>query len=146
MRVIFIILFFIALESKGQYYIMAAPNVAFNTPLRDTKNLLGGTIEVGKYFGNTSVGINSGWWTYDSKDFYQELMATFPIYERFSVSAAIGYFYYHKDITMEYDFNYTLPLKKEYSFVLSYGMQSAFGGTFGSYSLGINKDFKINKK
>jgi hypothetical protein len=56
MRLIFILLFFIALESKAQYYIMAAPNVAFDTKLQDTKNLLGGTIEVGKYFGNTAVG------------------------------------------------------------------------------------------
>jgi hypothetical protein len=143
MRFIAIICLCFALKGKAQYYVMAAPNVAFNTPLNDTKNLLGGTIEVGKYFGNTAIGINSGWWTYDSKDFYQELMVTFPIYDKFSVSAAIGYFYYHKDITMEYDFNYTIPMKKEYSFVLSYGAQSAFGGTFGAYSIGINKDFKI---
>jgi hypothetical protein len=143
MRFIAIICLCFALEGNAQYYVMAAPNVAFNTPLNDTKNLLGGTIEVGKYFGNTAIGINSGWWTYDSKDFYQELMVTFPIYDKFSVSAAIGYFYYHKDITMEYDFNYTIPMKKEYSFVLSYGAQSAFGGTFGAYSIGINKDFKI---
>jgi hypothetical protein len=123
---------------------MVAPNVAFDTKLQDTKNLLGATIEVGKYFGDTAIGINSGWWTYDSKDFYQEVMATFPIDERFSVSAAIGYFYYHKDITMEYDLNYTVPMNHGYSFVLSYGAQSAFGDTFGAYSIGINKDFKIN--
>ena len=143
MRFIAIICLCFALKGKAQYYVMAAPNVAFNTPLNDTKNLIGGTIEVGKYFGKTAVGINSGWWTLDNKDFYQEVMATFPIYENFSVSAAIGYFYHYKDITMEYDFNYTIPLKKDYSFVLSYGAQSAFGGTFGAYSLGINKDFKI---
>jgi hypothetical protein len=143
MRLIAIICLFFALKGNAQYYVMAAPNVAFNTPLNDTKNLLGGTIEVGKYFGKTAVGINSGWWTYDSKDFYQEIMATFPIYENFSVSAAVGYFYHYKDITMEYDFNYTIPLKKDYSFVLSYGAQSAFGGTYGAYSIGINKDFKI---
>jgi len=142
MRIILIILLFISIQSTAQYYVMAASNVAFNTPLNDTKNLLGGTIEVGKYFGNTAIGINSGWWTYDSKDFYQEVMVTLPIYDKFSVSAAIGYLYYHKDITMEYDFNYTIQLKKNYSFVLSYGSQSAFGGTFASYSLGINKDFK----
>ena len=143
MRLIFILLFFISLESKAQYYIMAAPNVAFDTKLQDTKNLLGGTVEVGKYFGDVAIGINSGWWTFDRKDFYQEVMTTLPVYKRFSVSAAIGYFYYHKDITMEYDFNYTVPLKKEYSFVLSYGAQSVFGGTFAAYSIGINKDFKI---
>jgi hypothetical protein len=143
MRFIFIILVFFSLEANAQYYIAAAPNVAFNTPLNDTKNLLGATVEVGKYFGKTAVGINSGWWTLDSKDFYQELMVTFPIYENFSVSAAMGYMYYHKDITMEYDFNYAIPLKNNYSFILSYGAQSAFGGTFASYSLGINKDFKI---
>lgn len=143
MRFIFIILVFLSVQAKAQYYIAAAPNVAFNTSLSDTKNLLGATVEVGKYFGKTAVGINSGWWTLDSKDFYQELMVTFPIYENFSVSAAMGYMYYHKDITMEYDFNYTIPLKNSYSFILSYGAQSAFGGTFASYSLGINKDFKL---
>ena len=143
MRLIAIICLFFALKGNAQYYVMATPNVAFNTPLSDTKNLIGATIEVGKYFGKTAVGINSGWWTLDSKDFYQEVMATFPIYENFSVSAAIGYFYHYKDITMEYDFNYTIPMKKEYSFVLSYGVQSAFGGSYAAYSIGINKDLKI---
>ena len=131
MRFIAIICLCFALKGKAQYYVMAAPNVAFNTPLNDTKNLLGGTIEVGKYFG--------------MKYHFQphEVMVTFPVYDKFSVSAAIGYFYHHKDITMEYDFNYTIPMKKDYSFVLSYGAQSAFGGTFGAYSIGINKDLKI---
>jgi hypothetical protein len=142
MRLLVILLFF-SFQCHAQYYIMAAPNVAFDTKLQDTKNLFGATVEAGRYFGDVAVGINSGWWTFDRKDFYQELMATFPIYQRFSVSAAVGYFYYHKDITMEYDFNYTVPLKKEYSFVLSYGAQSAFGDTFSAYSIGINKDFKI---
>jgi hypothetical protein len=144
MRLILVLFVFFSFECNAQYYVMVAPNVAFDTKLQDTKNLLGATIEVGKYFGDTAIGINSGWWTYDSKDFYQEVMATFPIYERFSVSAAIGYFYYHKDITMEYDLNYTVPMNHGYSFVLSYGAQSAFGDTFGAYSIGINKDFKIN--
>ena len=143
MRLIAIICLCFALKGKAQYYVMAAPNVAFNTPLSDTKNLIGATIEVGKYFGKTAVGINSGWWTLDSKDFYQEVMATFPINDKFSVTAAVGYFYHHKDITMEYDFNYAIPIKKDYSFVISYGAQSAFGGTYASYSMGINKDFKL---
>jgi hypothetical protein len=143
MRLIFIISILFTLQSKAQYYVAVAPNVAFNTSLSDTRNLFGSTIEVGKYFGKTAVGINSGWWTFDNRDFYQEVMATFIIYDNFSVSSAIGYFYHHKDITMEYDFNYTIPLKDNYSFILSYGAQSAFGGTFSSYSLGINKDFKI---
>jgi hypothetical protein len=143
MRLILVVLLLITLQSKGQYYIMAAPNVAFNTPLSDAKNLFGGTIEVGKYFGETAVGINSGWWTFSKKDFYQEVMATFPVYMNFSVSAAIGYMYYHKDITMEYDINYTLPVSRTYSFIISYSAQSALGSTVGAYSIGINKDFKI---
>ena len=120
---------------------MAAPNVAFNTPLNDTKNLLGGTIEVGKYFGKTAIGINSGWWTLDSKDFYQEVMATFPIYERFSVSAAIGYFYHYKDITMEYDINYNFKARNGYTPVISYSLQTAFGTSCKAFSVGVNKDF-----
>ena len=144
-KYILIIILSLSIKSEAQYYIMAAPNVAFNTPLSDTKNLIGATLEVGKYFGKTSIGINSGWWTLDAKDFYQEVMVTFPVIDKFSVSAAIGYFYHYKDITMEYDFNYTLPIKKDYSFVLSYGLQSAFGGSFSSYSMGINKDLNFKK-
>ncbi len=140
-----IIILCLSIKSKAQYYVMAAPNVAFNTPLNDTRNLIGATVEVGKYFGKTAIGINSGWWTLDNKDFYQEVMATFPLIDNISVSAAIGYFYHYKDITMEYDFNYAVPLKNKYSFVLSYGVQSAFGSTVSSYSLGINKDFNLKK-
>jgi len=40
MRFIAIICLCFALKGKAQYYVMAAPNVAFNTPLNDTKNLL----------------------------------------------------------------------------------------------------------
>jgi hypothetical protein len=143
MRYILIICLLFTLNVKGQYYVMAAPNVAFDTPLRDTKNLLGGTIEVGRYFGDAAIGINSGWWTFSKKDFYQEIMATVPIYLNFSVSAAIGYMYYHKDITMEYDINYALPVSRTYSFIISYSAQSALGSTVSAYSIGINKDFKI---
>jgi len=143
MRILIIILMFICTKSSAQYYVMAAPNIAFNTPLSDTKNLFGGTVEIGRYFGDAAIGINSGWWTFDSKDFYQEVMVTLPVYGSFSATAAIGYFYKHKDITMEYDINYTVPMSKSYSFVLSYGAQSAFGSIATSYSIGINKDFKI---
>ena len=145
MRYILIICLLFSLNANGQYYVMAAPNVAFDTPLKDTKNLFGGTIEVGRYIGQTALGINSGWWTFDSKDFYQEVMVTFPIYLNFSVSAAIGYMYHHKDITMEYDINYTIPLNKKYAFVLSYSEQSALGSTVSAYSIGINKDFNFKK-
>jgi hypothetical protein len=137
---------FISNKTNGQGYVMVAPNFAFDTPLRDTKNLIGSTIEIGKYFGETAIGINSGWWSLDSKDFYQEIMATFPLIDKFSVSVAVGYFYHYKDITMEYDFNYTLPIKNKYSFVLSYGVQSAFGNKVSSYSFGINKDFNFKNK
>jgi hypothetical protein len=143
MRILIVILMLVCAKSNAQYYVMAAPNIAFNTPLSDTKNLFGGTIEIGRYFGDAAIGINSGWWTFDSKDFYQEVMSTFPVYGNFSLSAAIGYFYKHKDITMEYDINYTVLLNKNYSFILSYGAQSAFGSIATSYSIGINKDFKI---
>jgi len=143
MRTLIVILMLICSKASAQYYVMAAPNIAFNTPLSDTKNLFGGTVEVGRYFGDAAIGINSGWWTFDSKDFYQEVMVTLPIHGNFSATAAIGYFYKYKDITMEYDLNYTVPLSKNYSFILSYGAQSAFGSIATSYSIGINKDFKI---
>ena len=44
-----------------KYYIYAGPSIAFNTQLSDTKNLIGGCIEVGKYLNNNiSIVIPAG--------------------------------------------------------------------------------------
>ena len=127
--------------AQTSYYIMAAPNVAFDTKVSDTKNLLGATVEVGRYFGDIAVGINTGYYSLDKKDLYSELMVTAPIYGAFSVTIAGGWFFYKKDITMEYDINYNLPSVKGYTPVVSYSLQTAFGTSCKAFSIGLNKDF-----
>ena len=127
--------------SQSKYYVMVAPNVAFDTKVNDTKNLLGATVEVGKYFGDIAVGINTGLFSLDPKDLYSELMITAPIYGPFSVSVAGGWFFYKKDITMEYDINYNFPTIKGYTPVFSYSLQTAFGASYKAFSIGVNKDF-----
>jgi hypothetical protein len=122
-------------------YIMIAPNVAFDVKANDPRNLFGITLEIGKYFGDYAVGINSGYFSVDKRDLYSELMVTAPIYGPFTVSVAGGWFYYKKDITMEYDINYNFKARNGYIPVISYSVQTAFGTSCKAFSIGINKDF-----
>jgi hypothetical protein len=146
-KLIFILLLTISNAAFGQdYYVMVSPNVAFDTKINDPKNLLGATVEVGKYFGDVAVGINTGYFSIDKKDLYSELMVTVPIYGPFSVSVAGGWFFYKKDITMEYDINYNFPKIKGYVPVISYSLQSAFGASYKAFAIGINKDFGKKSK
>lgn len=138
---ILLLCFSINAVAQTSYYVMVAPNVAFDTKVSDPKNLLGATVEVGRYFGDIAVGINTGIYSLDTKDLYSELMVTAPIYGPFSVSVAGGWFFFKKDITMEYDINYNFPPIKGYTPVFSYSLQTAFGTSCKAFSIGINKDF-----
>ena len=120
---------------------MIAPNAAFDVKANDLKNLLGITLEVGKYFGDYAVGINSGYFSVDKKDLYSELMVTAPVYGPFTVSIAAGWFYFKKDITMEYDINYSFATRNGYTPIVAYSVQTAFGTSCKAFSIGINKDF-----
>jgi hypothetical protein len=144
MKTIIIALFltFIGCKVSAQTsYIMIAPNVAFDVKGSDTKNLLGITCEIGKYFGDYALGINTGYFSIDKRDLYSELMLTAPIYGPFTISIAGGWFYYKKDITMEYDINYNFKARNGYIPVISYSVQTAFGTSCKAFSIGINKDF-----
>jgi hypothetical protein len=127
--------------AQAKSYIMIAPNAAFDVKANDLKNLLGVTLEVGRYFGDYAVGINSGYFSVDKKDLYSELMVTAPIYGPFTVSIAAGWFYYKKDITMEYDINYSFATRNGYTPIVAYSVQTAFGTSCKAFSIGINKDF-----
>jgi hypothetical protein len=127
--------------AQAKSYIMIAPNAAFDVKANDVKNLLGITLEVGKYFGDYAVGINSGYFSVDKKDLYSELMVTAPVYGPFTVSIAAGWFYFKKDITMEYDINYSFATRNGYTPIISYSLQTAFGSSCKAFSIGVNKDF-----
>jgi hypothetical protein len=127
--------------AQAKNYIMIAPNSAFDVKANDLKNLLGVTLEVGRYFGDYAVGINSGYFSVDKKDLYSELMVTAPVYGPFTVSIAAGWFYFKKDITMEYDINYSFATRNGYTPIISYSLQTAFGSSCKAFSIGINKDF-----
>lgn len=129
--------------SQPRYYVCLAPNVAFNSPANDFNNLMGVNLEVGKYINTTALGITTGYYSLDSKYLFSEIIATVPIVKDsgFSISAGIGWFYFKKDITMEYDVNYAFDIKDRLSLIVTYNNQSAFGTTTSAFCIGLNKDF-----
>ena len=129
--------------SQAKYYICFAPNVAFNCTIQDPENLLGCTIEVGKYVGDNAIGITTGLYSLQNNSLYSELIVTVPISKELpiTVSAGIGWFYFQKEITMEYDINYAFQLRDNLSLIVTYNTQSAFGTTTQAFCIGLNKDF-----
>ena len=129
--------------SQAKYYICFAPNIAFNSTIQDPNNLLGGNIEIGKYVGDTAIGITTGLFSMNTKSLYSELIATVPISKELpiTISAGVGWFYFQKEITMEYDINYAFKLKDDISLILTLNNQSAFGTTSQAFCIGLNKDF-----
>lgn len=129
--------------SQAKHYVCFAPNVAFNSTIQDPKNLVGCTVEVGKYVGDNSIGITTGLYSVDIKSVYSELIVTVPISKEFpiSMSAGIGWFYFQKEITMEYDINYSFRLRDDLSLIVTLNNQSAFGTTSQAFCIGLNKDF-----
>lgn len=129
--------------SQSKHYVCLSPNVAFNSTVKDTENLLGISVEVGKYVGTTSMGIVTGFYSLRSDSIYSEFIVTVPISNEFplTVSAGMGWFYIQKDITMEYDINYGFKLKDDLSIIVTFNNQSAFGVTTQSFCIGLNKDF-----
>jgi hypothetical protein len=141
--IFFILLVSMMSYSQNKHYICFAPNVAFNSTIQDPNNLIGCTIEIGKYVGDNSIGITTGLYSLDIKSVYSELIVTVPISKEFpiSMSAGLGWFYFQKDITMEYDINYNFKLKDNLSLIVTYNNQSAFGTTSQAFCIGLNKDF-----
>jgi hypothetical protein len=142
LALLFVFLFNIG-YSQSKHYVCLSPNVAFNSTIKDPENLLGVSIEVGKYVGTTSVGILTGFYSLRSDSVYSEFIVTVPISNEFplTVSAGMGWFYIQKEITMEYDINYGFKLKDDLSIIVTFNNQSAFGVTTQSFCVGLNKDF-----
>jgi hypothetical protein len=141
--VVSILLLLSSVAYSQKYYAYVGPSIAFDTHLSDTKSLVSGCVEVGKYLSNgMSVGLRTGLYDLDPKDIYTHIVASAPIgNSNFSVTACVGYFYNYNDITLEYDINYSIEMSKSVSVVLAYSAQSAFGSTSHGLSCGINKDF-----
>ena len=129
--------------SQAKHYICLAPNVAYVTSVKDPKNLFGCTVEVGKYVGDNSIGITTGLFSMDIKSLYSEVLVTAPISKDYpiTVTAGMGWFYFQKEITMEYDINYAFKLDNNLSLILTYNNQSAFGTFSQAFCIGLNKDF-----
>jgi len=138
---IFLLISSVAYSQK--YYTYIGPSIAFDTQLSDTKNLIGGCVEVGKYLNkDVSIGLRTGIYSLNVDNIYTDFVVGLPIpNSNFSITLCAGYFYNYNDITLEYDFNYSIKLPKNKSIVITYGAQSAFGLTTNSFSFGINKDF-----
>ena len=123
--------------SQAKHYICFAPNIAFNSTVQDPNNLLGCTVEVGKYVGDNAIGITTGLFSMDIKSLYSELIVTVPISKELpiTISAGMGWFYFQKEITMEYDINYAFRLKDDLSLIVTYNSQSAFGATSQAFCI-----------
>jgi hypothetical protein len=129
--------------SQSKHYICFAPNVAFNSTIQDPTNLLGCTLEIGKYVGDNTIGITTGFYSIQSNTLYSELIVTVPVSKELPItmSAGLGWFYFQKEITMEYDINYCFRLKDDVSLIVTLNNQSAFGTLSQAFCIGLNKDF-----
>ena len=129
--------------SQSKHYVCFTPNIAFNSTIQDPRNLVGCTVEIGKYIGDNNIGIITGLYAIQIEALYSELIVTVPISKEFpiSMSAGIGWFYFKKEITMEYDLNYAFKLRDDLSLILTLNNQSAFGTTSQAFCIGLNKDF-----
>jgi len=144
-KLVLLVLLFMSMMSYSQakYYVCFAPNIAFNSTIQDPNNLLACNLEIGKYVGSTAVGITTGLYSLNSNSLFSELIVTVPISKEFpiSMSAGLGWFYFQKDITMEYDINYTFQINDTLSLITTLNYQSAFGSTSQAFCIGLNKDF-----
>jgi hypothetical protein len=68
---------FVAYSQK--YYVSAGPSVAFATSVKDPKDLLGISVEFGKYFKKVSLGLSTGFNSLYKEDIYQSLVLSIPI-------------------------------------------------------------------
>jgi hypothetical protein len=125
-----------------KYYVCAGPSVSFGTSINDPRDLLGASIEFGKYFKKVSLGLSTGFNSLYKEDIYQALVLSIPIPKsNFSVSANMGYMYVRKDILMGVGVNYGFELPKNTSLILTYGVQSSLSSISNYFSFSINKDF-----
>lgn len=141
--ILFVLFISMMSYSQAKYYICFAPNIAFNSTIQDPNNLLACNLEIGKYVGSTAIGITTGLYSLNSNSLFSELIVTVPISKELPVtmSAGIGWFYFQKEITMEYDINYAFQFKQNLSLILTLNNQSAFGTTSQAFCIGLNKDF-----
>ena len=134
-------------EAQNKNYISVGTGAFFNSPIQDWKQLLGASVEYGRYFeSGISVGINGGYWSLLKDYQYSGVKITYPLFEKeyysFTLSGGTNYFYKYKDLLFEYDLNTNIFLKNDYSLCLSYCFQSGLGyDRAQSFNIGISKDF-----
>ena len=134
-------------EAQNKNYISVGTGAFFNSPIQDWKQLLGASVEYGRYFkSGISVGINGGYWSLLKDYQYNGVKITYPLFEKeyysFTLSGGTNYFYKYKDLLFEYDLNTNIFLKNDYSLCLSYCFQSGLGyDRAQSFNIGISKDF-----
>lgn len=127
-------------------YISIGTGAFFNSPLEDTKNMLGATVEYGRVLNNgISLGYVFGYYSLTKDKSFSELKLNIPIYDfgkyNFSVSAGAGYFHSYNDILLEYDINFNTDLKRNYTIGLTLSETSGLGSEYTSLNVGLTKNF-----
>jgi hypothetical protein len=134
-------------STQNHNYICVGTGAFFNSPMKDWQQLLGASVEYGRYFkSGIALGINFGYWSLAKGNAYNGAKITYPLLSKehysFSLSGGVNYFYTYKDLLFEYDFNTSIFLKNNYSLSLAYCFQSGLGySSAQSFNIGINKDF-----
>lgn len=133
--------------TQNHNYISVGTGANFNSPIKDCQQLLGASVEYGRYFkSGISLGVNFGYWSLAKGNAYNGVKITYPLLSRegysFSLSGGVNYFYTYKDLLFEYDLNTNIFLKNDYSLNLSYSYQSGLGyDRVQSFNIGIDKNF-----
>jgi hypothetical protein len=149
--IVFVFLFTLKLSAQdttqNRNYICVGTGAFFNSPMKDWQQLLGASVEYGRYFkSGIALGVNFGYWSLAKGNAYNGVKITYPLLSKehysFSLSGGVNYFYTYKDLLFEYDFNTSIFLNNNYSLSLAYCFQSGLGySSAQSFNIGINKDF-----
>ena len=143
---IVLVLLFTSFAFSQKNYMSVGTGAFFNSPLADTKNMLGATIEYGRVLNNgMSVGYAIGYYCLTEDKSFSEIKLYVPLYDfgkyNFSVGGGAGYFHSYNDILLEYNLNVNAKLSYNYALGFTLSKTSGLGSQYTSLNIGLTKNF-----
>ncbi len=144
--IIILVLLFTSVAFSQKNYISVSTGAFFNSPLADTKNMLGATLEYGRILNNgMSIGYAFGYYSLTKDKSFSEIKLNIPIYDfgnyNASISGGAGYFHTYNDILLEYDINFNAELNNNYTLGFTLSKTSGLGSEYTSLNIGLTKNF-----